>query len=329
MSYRGANVLITGGLGFIGSNLARRLLADGATLTLVDSMYPGSGANPFNIHDIASRVAVEPVDVRNAPAMASLLAGKDFLFNIAGQTSHLDSMRDPQVDLDINCAAQLSIVESCRRVNPGIKIVFTSTRQVYGRPDQLPVAETHPIRPPDVNAINKFGGEWYHLLYNNVYSVRSTVLRLTNTYGPAMRIEDARQTFVGIWIRQLLAGRPLRVFGDGMQRRDFTFVADCVDALMAAGASEAANGQVFNVGTRDSISLSDLASLMIDVAGGGTSELVPFPADRKAIDIGDYATDTTLIEQTLGWKPVHDLRGGMAITIDYFRQNLDMYVSYR
>ena len=236
-NYSGKEILITGGLGFIGSNLARSLAVQGANVTLVDSLIPQYGGNTFNIDDIQNKVVVNVCDVRDTFAMAHLIQGKDYLFNLAGQTSHLDSMTDPHTDLDINAAAQLSILEVCRKENPDIKIVFASTRQLYGRPDYVPVDEKHPIRPVDVNGINKLAGEWYHLLYNNVYGIRACALRLTNTYGPGMRVKDARQTFLGIWIRLLLEGKPIKVFGDGKQLRDFNFVEDCVEALLLAGAN--------------------------------------------------------------------------------------------
>ena len=197
-NYSKKEILITGGLGFIGSNLARSLVSQGANVTLVDSLIPQYGGNTFNIDDIQNKVVVNVCDVRDTYTMGLLIQGKDYLFNLAGQTSHLDSMTDPHTDLDINAAAQLSILEVCRKENPDIKIVFASTRQLYGKPDYLPVDEKHPIRPVDVNGINKLAGEWYHLLYNNVYGIRACALRLTNTYGPGMRVKDARQTFLGI-----------------------------------------------------------------------------------------------------------------------------------
>src|SRR6266705_5203452 len=231
-----ADVLITGGLGFIGSALARRLVDLGAKVTLVDSLIPEYGGNLFNVHDIRDRVIVDHTDVRDAAAMSSLIKKRQFLFNLAGQTSHLDSMTDPMTDLNINAAAQLHILEACRLHNRDLKIVFASTRQVYGRPDYLPVDEKHPVRPVDVNGINKLAGEWYHLLYNNVYGIGTVALRLTNTYGPGMRVKDARQTFLGVWLRSLIDGVPIKVFGDGDQQRDFNFVGDVVNALMLAAS---------------------------------------------------------------------------------------------
>ncbi|MBL8350020.1 MAG: NAD-dependent epimerase/dehydratase family protein [Burkholderiaceae bacterium] len=323
--FAGRRVLITGGIGFIGSNLARALVQLGAQVTLADSLIPQYGGNLQNIADIRDRVTVNVCDVRDRFAFEYLLRDQDHLFNLAGQTSHLDSMTDPQTDLDINAAAQLSILEACRRVNPGIRLVFASTRQLYGRPDYLPVDEKHPIRPVDVNGINKFAGEGYHLLYSSVYGIRASVLRLTNTYGPGMRVKDARQTFLGIWIRQLLEGQAIKVFGDGKQLRDFNFVDDCVDALLRAATDDTAVGKVYNLGSSEVVSLGDLAALMTGLVPGGRAEIVPFPPERKAIDIGDYYSDFSLIRRELGWSPRVDLRTGLRRSIDYFRANASHY----
>jgi UDP-glucose 4-epimerase len=324
-NYSGKEILITGGLGFIGSNLARSLVAQGANVTLVDSLIPQYGGNPFNIEDIRDKVSVNFCDVRDTHAMTYLIQGKDYLFNLAGQTSHLDSMTDPHTDLDINAAAQLSILEVCRKENPDIKIVFASTRQLYGKPDYLPVDEKHPIRPVDVNGINKLAGEWYHLLYNNVYGIRSCALRLTNTYGPGMRVKDARQTFLGIWIRLLLEGKPIKIFGDGLQLRDFTYVDDCIEALVLAGASDKANGKVYNLGGSEVIGLKDLSKIMVNLGHGGSFELAPFPSERKAIDIGDYYSDFSLITKELGWVPKTDLKDGLKRTLNYYSTNFSHY----
>ena len=323
--YNSKKVLITGGLGFIGSNLARALVAQGADVTLVDSLIPQYGGNSFNIDDIRDKVTVNVCDVRDPFAMAYLLQGKDYLFNLAGQTSHIDSMSDPQTDLDINAAAQLSILEACRKANPGIKIVFASTRQLYGRPDYLPVDEKHPIRPVDVNGINKLAGEWYHLLYNNVHGIRACALRLTNTYGPGMRVKDARQTFLGIWVRLLIEGKPIKVFGDGLQLRDFNYVDDCVEALLLAGASDSANGKVYNLGSAEVVGLKALAEMMTDLGQGGSYELIPFPPERKAIDIGDYYSDFSLITRELGWQPTVGLREGLLRTMAYYQAHHPHY----
>jgi dTDP-glucose 4,6-dehydratase/UDP-glucose 4-epimerase len=324
--YTGKNVLITGGLGFIGSTLARSLLDQGAHVTVVDSLIPQYGGNPFNLQDVADRVRINVCDVRDPFAFEYLIKGQDYLFNLAGQTSHMDSMHDPRTDLDINASAQLSILEACRKVNTDVKIVFASTRQLYGRPDYLPVDEKHPVRPVDVNGINKLAGEWYHILYNNVYGIRACALRLTNTYGPRMRVKDARQTFLGIWVRRLLEGQTIQVFGDGLQLRDFNYVDDCVSALLLAGANESANGRVYNLGSREVINLRDLATRITALGFGGSFELVPFPAERKAIDIGDYYSDFALIEQELGWQPQHSLDRGLDATLEYYAAHLTHYL---
>ena len=326
-AYRGSRVLITGGMGFIGSNLAHRLVELDAQVTLVDSLIPIYGGNQRNIAGIEHRLRVNIADVRDAYSMNYLVQGQEYLFNLAGQTSHLDSMTDPYTDLEINCRAQLSILEACRKHNPNLKLVYASTRQIYGKPDYLPVDERHLLHPVDVNGVNKMAGEWYHILYNNVYGIRACALRLTNTYGPRMRVKDARQTFLGIWIKRLIDEEPIQVFGDGSQIRDFNYVDDVVEALLLAGASSAADGGIFNLGSDETINLRDLAALMIDINGGGSFEIVPFPPDRKAIDIGDYYADYRLIQGRLGWRPKVPLREGLRRTLEFYRREREYYWS--
>src|SRR5262245_36782518 len=263
-AFANRQVLITGALGFIGSNLTRRLVDLGARVLLIDSLIQEYGGNLFNVEDVEDRVLVNISDVRDAHSMRYLVQEQDYLFNLAGQTSHMDSMIDPDTDLEINCRSQLSILEACRKYNPAVKIVFASTRQLYGKPDYLPVDEKHLSRPVDVNGINKLAGEWYHILYNNVYGVRACALRLTNTYGPRMRVKDTRQTFLGLWVRNLVEGKPFEVW-DGPQLRDFTYVDDAVDAFLLAAISDAANGEIFNLGGDCVISLKDLADLLVEI----------------------------------------------------------------
>lgn len=320
-SLHSARVLVTGGLGFIGSSLARTLVSLGAQVTLVDSLIPQYGGNLFNIHDLQDRVKVNIADVRDHHAMAHWIRDQDFLFNLAGQTSHVDSMTDPLTDLNINTAAQLYILEACRVHNPRVKIVFASTRQLYGKPSYLPVDEKHPVRPVDVNGINKLAGEWYHLLYNQVHNVSACALRLTNTYGPGMRVKDARQTFLGIWIRKALEGKPFQIFGSGAQLRDFNYVDDVVDALLRCAINPAANGRVFNLGHFERVSLQETADLLVCLQEGARYEQVPFPADREAIDIGDYYGDFSSIEQAIGWRPQILLREGLARTLAYYAKH--------
>lgn len=323
-SFSGRKVLVTGGLGFIGSNLVRRLVAAGADVTVVDSLIPEYGGNLRNLAGIERAVRINISDVRDRHSLPYFVRGQDFLFNLAGQTSHMDSMADPETDLEINARAQLSILEACRHHNPSIRIVFASTRQIYGKPDYLPVDEDHPLRPVDVNGINKLAGEGYHLLYHSVYGIRSTILRLTNTIGPRMRIRDARQTFVGVWIRQILAGQPFEVWG-GQQLRDFTFVDDAVDAFLLAAALPAAEGRVFNVGGTPPVSLLQLAEALAQV-GSGRFVARKFPADRKKIDIGDFYADDRAIRQALGWKPLTPLAESLKRTLAYYRKEGAYYV---
>jgi UDP-glucose 4-epimerase len=320
-----ARVLITGGLGFIGSNLAARLVDFGAEVTLVDSLIPEYGGNRHNIRGLEGRLLVNIADVRDEYSMNYLVQNQDYLFNLAGQTSHLDSMHNPYIDLDINCRAQLSILEACRKHNPAIKIVYASTRQIYGKPDYLPVDERHLLHPVDVNGINKMAGEWYHILYNNVYGVSACALRLTNTYGPRMRVKDARQTFLGIWIKKLIDGETIQVWGDGLQIRDFTYVDDCVEAMLLAASSPSAYGQIFNLGSDETINLRDLAALTVELGGQGNYELVPYPSDRKPIDIGDYYGDYRYIQGRLGWRPHVSLREGLSRTIAFYREYRQYY----
>ncbi len=324
-AFAGSRVLITGGAGFIGANLAHRLVELGAAVTVVDSLIPEYGGNLHNLSPIDRQIRFNITDVRDEHSMNYLVQGQDYLFNLAGQTSHMDSMRDPYTDLEINCRAQLSILEACRKHNPTLKVVYASTRQIYGKPDYLPVDERHLLHPTDVNGINKMAGEWYHILYNNVYGIRACALRLTNTYGPRMRVKDARQTFLGIWIKRVIDGDPVQVWGDGLQIRDFTYIDDCVEALLLAAKEPGAYGQIFNLGGDETINLRDLAALLIEVAGQGSYEIIAFPADRKPIDIGDYYGDFRLIQGRLGWTPRVRLREGLARTLAFYREHCAYY----
>jgi UDP-glucose 4-epimerase len=323
--FAGKRVLVTGGLGFIGSNLARELVRLGARVSVVDSLVPEYGGNRRNLAGIAGRIKIHIADVRDWPRLPSLVRGQDFLFNLAGQTSHMDSMTDPQTDLDINGRAQLAILEACRLHNPRIRIVFASTRQIYGRPDYLPVDEKHPLRPVDVNGINKIAGESFNRVYYRVYGIAATALRLTNTIGPRMRVKDARQTFVGVWIRRIVEGHSFEVWG-GDQLRDFTYVDDAVEAFLLAAARPEAIGEVFNLGGPPPVTLRQLAETLVRTHGQGVFQVREFPAERKKIDIGDYYADDRLIARKLGWRPRTDLRTALARTLEFYREELRHYV---
>jgi UDP-glucose 4-epimerase len=324
--YRDRRVLITGGLGFIGSNLARQLVSLGARVLIIDSLIPDYGGNLFNIDGIEPLVRVNIADVRQQSTMNYLVQGQDVIFNLAGQVSHIDSMQDPYTDLEINCRSQLFILEACRRNNPGVKVVFASTRQLYGRPDSLPVSERHLVKPTDVNGINKAAGEYYHLVYNNVFGVRTCSLRLSNVFGPRQLLKHNRQGFIGWFIRLAIEGREIQIYGDGGQLRDFVYVDDAADAFLRAGATDTCNGHVFNVGGCAPVSHRALVEMLIEVAGTGSFRFVEWPPEKKAIDIGDFITDSSLIEGSLGWKATTSLRTGLERTIDFYRQHLDHYI---
>jgi UDP-glucose 4-epimerase len=324
--YRHRRVLVTGGLGFIGSNLARALADLGADVLLVDSLIPDYGGNLFNIDGVANRVRVNVADIRQQSTMNYLVRDRDVIFNLAGQVSHIDSMLDPYTDLEINCRSQLTVLEACRNHNPKVKVVFAGTRQVYGRPDSLPVTEHHLVRPTDVNGINKAAGEYYHLVYNNVFGVRACSLRLTNVYGPRQLIKHNRQGFIGWFIRLAIENKPIQIFGDGSQLRDFVYADDAADAFLRAGASDACNGEVFNVGGDQPITHRELTTLLIEVAGTGRVEYVEWPPEKKAIDIGDFYADSSKFRGTTGWTPSVGLREGLGRTVAFYREHWAHYV---
>jgi UDP-glucose 4-epimerase len=324
--YQGARVLVTGGLGFIGSHLSKRLVELGAEVTIVDSLIPDYGGNPYNVREIVDRVHINYSDIRDPWSIRFLVRDQDYIFNLAGQVSHLDSMEDPQTDLDINCKSQLSLLEALRAINPEAKIVFAASRQQYGRPRSLPVTEDHPLAPVDVNGINLVAGEAYHLLYHQVYGLRAVSLRLTNTYGPHLLMKHGRQGFITVFIRLALEGKPIRVFGDGSQLRDFTYVSDAVDAFLAVGVTESAFGRPFNVGGDEAVSLLDVAKLCQELAGeGGEVEAAPWPEDREKIDIGSIYVDHTRLTTETGWQPQVGLREGLSQTIDFYREHGEHY----
>ncbi|MCC6167988.1 MAG: NAD-dependent epimerase/dehydratase family protein [Caldilineaceae bacterium] len=323
--YEGKRVLITGGLGFIGSNLARWLVDLGARVTLVDSLIPDYGGNLFNIAGYEERLRVNIADVRDPYSMRALVRGQDLLFSLAGQVSHLDSMQDPFTDLEINARSSLSILEACRHENPDVKVVYAGTRQQYGKPRYLPLDEEHLQLPTDVNGVNKLAGEWYHMVYYSAYGLRTASLRLTNTYGPRQLLKHNRQGFIGWFVRLAVEGREIQLYGDGQQKRDLCFVDDVVDAFLRVGASDTANGEVYNLGGQAPITLLELAHLIVEIAGQGRVGMIPWPEERKRIDIGDVYSSYARIQAALGWQPLTPLDTGLAQMIDYYRQYQQYY----
>ncbi|MGK7946385.1 MAG: NAD-dependent epimerase/dehydratase family protein [Microcystaceae cyanobacterium] len=324
--YKDKKILITGGLGFIGSNLALKLVELGGNVTLVDSMIPDYGGNLFNIEPIREQVKINFSDVRDSHSMEYLVKEQDYLFSLAGQVSHIDSMIDPLTDLDINTRAPVFILEACRKFNQSIKVIYASTRQIYGKPQYLPVDEKHPLSPTDVNGINNLAGERYHTLYHKIYDLDTVSLRLTNTYGPRQLIKHNRQGFIAVFIRQIIQGEKILIFGDGQQIRDFNYVDDVVNALLIAGANKNCYGNLYNLGGTEPINLLNLVKLLIELNGGGLFEIVPFPTEKKRIDIGDYYGDYRQFSELTGWQPHVSLKEGFSSTLSYYKDHLDKYL---
>jgi UDP-glucose 4-epimerase len=325
-AYGGARALVTGGAGFIGSHVARRLVQLGASVTIVDGLIPDCGGNLFNVADLRGRARLQICDLRDRAAIDPLTAGQDFVFNLAGQVSHIDSMTDPLQDLEHNCQAHLALLEACRRHCPRARVVYAGTRQAYGRPARLPVDETHPLVPTDINGIDKMAGEAYHLLYHRLHGIAAASLRLTNTFGPGLLIRHARQGFLSVFLRRALDNQPIRVYGDGHQLRDLNYVDDVVEAFLRVAACDATAGEVYNLGAEPPLSLCQVADLVVEVAGSGRVERVPFPEELKRIDIGSYYGDFSRIRAAVGWQPRVPVAEGLRRTLAYYRQNAAHYL---
>ncbi len=323
-TFGGKRVLITGGLGFIGSNLAIRLVELGAEVTILDALLPNMGGNHYNIDDVKDQIIVEVGDIRDEDMVGKLVVDKDYIFNLAAQLSHVDSMTNPLTDLDINCRGHIILLEACREHNDNVKIVYTGTRSQYGRAQHLPVDEKHPIDPTDTNGITKHACEQYHLLYHRAYGMRTTSLRLTNTYGPRHQMRHPRQGFIGWFIRKAMDDETIQLFGDGSQLRDINYVDDVVEAILLSAASKSSEGEAFNLGGQ-SIRITDLVKIIMQAAGKGRYELYPMPEERRKIDIGDYVADISKINGALGWKPTVSIEDGIRKTIEFYEVNRSEY----
>ncbi|PIS23264.1 NAD-dependent epimerase [candidate division WWE3 bacterium CG08_land_8_20_14_0_20_40_13] len=323
--YKDKNILITGGLGFIGSNLVIKLVELGSNVTIMDSLIPDFGGSFYNISSVTGKVKVDISDMRDSHSLEKLVPEKDIIFNLAGQVSHEDGMVDPVMDLDINAKSQLYLLEAVRKSNPRAKIVYAGTRQIYGKIENTPVNELHLVRPSDTNGVSKFAGEWYHILYNQVYGIPTTSLRLTNTFGPRQLMKHARQGFIPYFIKLALDDQEIPIYGDGTQIRDMNYIDDVVEAFLLAGSSNKSDGQYYNLGGIIPITLLDFVKELITSAGSGKYQLVPFPVDRKKIDIGDYVGDFSKIKRELGWEPKIGIVEGIKKTVEYYKANKKYY----
>ncbi|MCD6460607.1 GDP-mannose 4,6-dehydratase [bacterium] len=323
--YKNKNILITGGLGFIGSTIANRLAGTAKEITLVDSLIPQYGGNLFNIDAIQDKVNVNIADVRDEASMNVLVKNKHYLFNMAGTLSHIDSMTDPYTDLEINCRSQLTILEACRKNNRDIKIVLAGTRGEYGRIEKTPVDESHPLLPTDVNGINKIAGGLYHLVYNNAYGIRSASIRLTNTYGPRHQMRHSKQGYLNWFLRLAMENKEITIYDNGTAKRDFIYVDDAVEAFLRVCASDDTNGQYYNLGSGRAVSILESAEAVIEVAGSGKIKHVEYPKDKKAIEIGDFIADYSKIKNTVGWEPETSFKDGLKKTYEFYKKYKEYY----
>jgi UDP-glucose 4-epimerase len=323
--YSGKKVLITGGLGFIGSNLAIRLVQAGASVTLLDSLHPTCGANYFNVEPIRNDVEIIEGDSCNLELMRRLVTGKAYIFSLAGHVSHIESMQEPFEDLQMNAVAPLTVLEACKSANREACVVYSATRQEYGRPETLPLVENQLLKPVDVNGVSKMAGEWFHMVYHQAHGIPAVSLRLINTYGPRQLVKHARQGFVGWFIKQALDGSEIQVFGDGQQVRGFNYVDDVVDALLIAGSDKRVKGDYFNLGGERAVGLEEFVKLLLRLAGSGSYRIVPFPAAGKAIDIGSVYSSAAKFNFATGWKARVPIEEGLARTVEYYRRHRQHY----
>jgi UDP-glucose 4-epimerase len=323
--YSGKKVLVTGGLGFIGSNLAIRLVQIGASVTIVDNLDPTGGGNPFNIEAIKDDVEVVEGDTCDIALMQRLVRGRSHVFNLAGHVSHIESMQDPFSDLRMNATGPLTVLEACKKENRDARVVYAGTRQSYGRPDVVPVVEGLVLKPVDVNGVNKMAGEWYHMVYHGAYGIPTVSLRMVNTYGPRQLVKHSRQGFMGWFMRLAIDGEEIQLFGDGQQFRGFNYIDDVVEALLVAGTSKKVVGEYFNLGGMRPVTLEVLVLMLLRVAGSGSYRMVPFPDDKKAIDIGSAFSSFMKFHSVTGWEPRIGLEEGLAKTVDYYRRNKAHY----
>lgn len=323
--YKGKKIMITGGLGFLGSSLARRLVNISSEIVLVDVMLSLYGGNLFNIEDIKNKVKTEIKDIRDKEAIERLIPGCHYIFNIAGQVSHVDSMTDPFLDLDINARGNLVLLEACKKLNRDVKIIYAGTRGQYGKLEYIPVDEKHKMEPTDIYGVNKMAAEHYHMIYSRVHNIWATSLRINNTYGPRHQMKHGKYGILNWFIRLAMDGEEIKVFGDGTQLRDYNYVEDVIDAMLMAGSDEKSNQEVYNLGSGQPLKFIDLVKKIIETAESGSYRQIPWPKERKDIEIGDYLADFSKIKNKLGWEPKIFINEGLKKTVDFYKNYKDRY----
>ena len=323
--YRGKKVLVTGGLGFIGSNLAIELVKLGANVVVADNLDPAGGANYFNLDPVRNDLEIVEGDSTDLALMERLVPGCSHVFNLAGRVSHIESMQDPFSDLRMNATGPLTVLEACKKENREARVVYAGTRQSYGIPDILPVVENLVLKPVDVNGVSKMAGEWFHMVYHKAYGMPTVSLRMVNTFGPRQLVKHARQGFIGWFIRQAIDGEQIQVYGDGQQFRGFNYIDDVVSALLTAGRSDNVAGDYFNLGGMQPVTLEVLVQTLLRATGTGSYRLVPFPEERKSIDIGSAFSSFMKFNFATGWKPTTSLEDGLVSTVDYYKRYKQHY----
>lgn len=327
-NYKGKRVLITGGLGFLGSSIAQRLVSLGASVTIMDSMLPRHGGNMFNVAGIEKNVEIVSGDIRDKEAVQRNVQGKEIIFSMAAQVDYKHSMDDPLGDTDINCGGHLNILEACRRGNNGCRVIFPGSRAQYGKisEDEVPVNETHALAPQSIYAANKVAAEFYHRLYHDSHGLKTVVFRIANPYGPRAQVKHSAYCIVNWFVRQALEGKDITIFGDGSQRRDYIFVDDVVDAMLVAGTHQNAPGRVYNLGSGTGVQFIEMAKKVVEMAGSGRITHIPWPADSRNLETGDFIADVSRINSELGWRAQTDFSKGLERTVEFYRQNLDKYI---
>jgi UDP-glucose 4-epimerase len=322
--FKGKAILITGGLGFIGSNLAHHLVTMGANITILDALLPLYGGNRINIAGIEDKVELVDGDIRDANLINTQVVGKDYIFHLAGQISYLDSKNQPFVDLDFNGRGNLTLLEAVRHHASQAKIIFSSSRLVYGKVLTLPVREDHPTDPLSLYGIHKLLGEKYYRYYAHNFGLQTVSIRIPNPYGPRQQMKHNKYSIVGWFVRQALDNETITIYGDGTQERDYIYISDIIEAMVQL-AAKGETGDVYNVGSHERLRFVDMVDTIIQQAGSGTKKHVPWPENYEKNETGDYIADTSKIEATCNWKPRVDFKDGVSEMIEYYKANKQYY----